>query len=98
MCQWKKDSKVERIRRLGKDKDAKRKKELVGVKSMFKSFASELETSLTSGTPRVDIKPKRQALAAEAPAVEEGCPEPEQPAGEEGGPEAEEQEPSPDGE
>jgi len=91
MCQWKKDAKVERIRRLGKEKDAKRKKELVGVKGMFKNFASELETSLQSGTPRVDLKPKRQSPTNASPALEEGSPSPspEQPSpvpGQEQGP------------
>merc|ERR1719436_1072735 len=59
MCQWKKDARVERIRRMGKEKDAKRKKELVGVKHMFKNFAGELETSLASGTPRTEAPKKR---------------------------------------
>lgn len=31
-----------------------RHEELVGVKGLFKSFASELETNLTKGTPRVE--------------------------------------------
>jgi len=90
MCQWKKDARVERIRRLGKEKDAKRKKELVGVKGMFKSFASELETSLTSGTPRVDVKPKRQSPTSASPAADEGL------AVDDGSPE--QQAPSPEGE
>lgn len=64
MCQWKKDSKVSRIRRMGKEKDAKRKQELVGVKGMFKNFASELENSLQSGTPRVEVKKQRSPTNA----------------------------------
>merc|ERR1719343_103275 len=78
MCQWKKYSRVESLRRMGKDKDAKRKKELVGVKSQFKNFAAELETSLAVGTPRVEVKPRRQPPTSETPAVEEGSPAPEQ--------------------
>lgn len=70
MCQWKKDARVERIRRMGKEKDTKRKKELVGVKGMFKNFASELENSLMSGTPRVEVKPKRAPQAELPPAPE----------------------------
>merc|ERR1712165_222632 len=69
MCQWRKDAKVERIRRLGKEKDAKRKKELVGVKGMFKNFASELETSLQRGTPRIEVGKKQKSPTN---AVEEG--------------------------
>jgi len=51
---WKRDARCDRLRRLGKEKNEKRKKELVGVKGLFKNFANELETSLTKGTPRVD--------------------------------------------
>jgi len=61
LCHWKKDTRVERIRRMGKDKDSKRKKELVGVKGMFKTFAAELETSLQLGTPRVEVSAKNKA-------------------------------------
>merc|ERR1740121_3106661 len=64
MCQWKKDTRVERIRRMGKEKDNKRKKELVGVKHMFKNFAGELETSLQSGTPRIEAPKKRSPTHA----------------------------------
>jgi len=68
MCQWKKDAKVSRIRSMGKEKDAKRKQELVGVKSMFKNFTSELDASLNVGTPRVeDVKKQRSP----APVVED---------------------------
>merc|ERR1740138_1902571 len=49
---WKRDSKVERIKRIGKEKNMKRKQELLGVKGLFKNFASELECSLKEGTPR----------------------------------------------
>jgi hypothetical protein len=56
MCTWKKEVKVESIRRMGKEKDAKRKGELAGVKGSFKNFASELDSMLQSGTPRVDVK------------------------------------------
>jgi len=61
MCQWKKDAKVSRIRRMGKEKDGARKQELVGVKSMFKNFASELEAGLSAGTPRVETTKKQKS-------------------------------------
>lgn len=51
---WKRESKYERICRLGRDKNDKRKKELIGVRGLFKSFAQDLETNLTNGTPRVE--------------------------------------------
>jgi len=66
MCQWKKDVRVERIRRMGKEKDNKRKKELVGVKGMFKNFASELESSLQLGTPRVEVPAKNRTSPTNA--------------------------------
>jgi len=50
---WKRETRIEKVRRWGKDKNNKRKQELIGVKGLFKSFADELETSLKEGTPRV---------------------------------------------
>merc|ERR1712217_54409 len=79
MCQWKKYSRVEGLRRKGKDKDAQRKKELVGVKSTFKNFASDLENFLAVPTPRTDVKPNRGSPSHAAPAVEGGNPETEAP-------------------
>mmetsp|Transcript_43962 Transcript_43962/g.140898 ORF Transcript_43962/g.140898 Transcript_43962/m.140898 type:complete len:593 (+) Transcript_43962:143-1921(+) len=59
---WKMQTKVERTIRLGREKNEKRKKELMGVKGLFKDFACELETNLSKGTPRVDdLKPRRRA-------------------------------------
>jgi len=51
---WKRDTKVERMRRYGREKNKKRKDQLVGVKGLFKNFASELENGLKEGTPRID--------------------------------------------
>jgi len=53
---WKRDTKVERMRRYGREKNKKRKDQLVGVKGLFKNFASELENGLKEGTPRIDEK------------------------------------------
>eukprot|EP00747_Dinoflagellata_sp_TGD_P163974 gnl/TRDRNA2_/TRDRNA2_183279_c0_seq1.p1 gnl/TRDRNA2_/TRDRNA2_183279_c0~~gnl/TRDRNA2_/TRDRNA2_183279_c0_seq1.p1 ORF type:complete len:543 (-),score=152.58 gnl/TRDRNA2_/TRDRNA2_183279_c0_seq1:128-1756(-) len=49
---WKKIAKLERIRRNGKEKNERRKKQLNGVKGLFKNFATELEQSIKEGTPR----------------------------------------------
>merc|ERR1719343_1361077 len=96
-CHWKKTFRVERIRRMGKEKDAKRKGELASVKSGFKDFAKELEASLQIGTPRVELPKRRPPPAAvedapaaeEAPAAAEEAPAVEAaPAAEEGGPAA----------
>lgn len=60
--QWKKDTKVDRMRRNGKDKNDKRKQQLVGVKGLFKNFATELESGIKDGTPRIDpakLKPNK---------------------------------------
>mmetsp|Transcript_69159 Transcript_69159/g.202985 ORF Transcript_69159/g.202985 Transcript_69159/m.202985 type:complete len:534 (-) Transcript_69159:185-1786(-) len=51
---WKREWKMETMRRYGKEKNDKRKKELIGVKGLFKDFASSLETTLQQGTPRVE--------------------------------------------
>eukprot|EP00416_Gambierdiscus_australes_P046652 CAMPEP_0171101086 /NCGR_PEP_ID=MMETSP0766_2-20121228/53954_1 /TAXON_ID=439317 /ORGANISM="Gambierdiscus australes, Strain CAWD 149" /LENGTH=536 /DNA_ID=CAMNT_0011561045 /DNA_START=62 /DNA_END=1672 /DNA_ORIENTATION=- len=53
---WKGECRCERMRRYGKEKNNKRKQELIGVKGLFKNFANELETSLKEGTPRVEGK------------------------------------------
>lgn len=66
MCTWKKVTKIEKIRRMGKEKDAKRKGELVGVKNMFKNFSSELEANLQSATPRIDVAKPIQRKTSEA--------------------------------
>merc|ERR1712079_841382 len=57
-CLWKREAKVERMRRFGKEKNLKRKQELQGVKGLFKNFASELEENLKEGTPRVEVTAK----------------------------------------
>eukprot|EP00429_Kryptoperidinium_foliaceum_P068720 CAMPEP_0176066478 /NCGR_PEP_ID=MMETSP0120_2-20121206/33175_1 /TAXON_ID=160619 /ORGANISM="Kryptoperidinium foliaceum, Strain CCMP 1326" /LENGTH=530 /DNA_ID=CAMNT_0017400083 /DNA_START=105 /DNA_END=1697 /DNA_ORIENTATION=+ len=63
---WKRESRISTLRRLGKEKNEKRKKELVDVKGLFKSFATDLETNLTRGTPRVESpKPLRAGPRAD---------------------------------
>jgi len=51
---WKRETKVERMRRFAKDKNTKKKQQLVGVKGLFKNFANELEAGLKEGTPRIE--------------------------------------------
>jgi len=51
---WKRETKVELMRRYAKDKNMKKKQQLVGVKGLFKNFANELEAGLKEGTPRVE--------------------------------------------
>jgi len=51
---WKRDAKIERVVRYGRETNLRRKEKLVEVKGLFKNFASELETNLKEGTPRVD--------------------------------------------
>mmetsp|Transcript_33539 Transcript_33539/g.85811 ORF Transcript_33539/g.85811 Transcript_33539/m.85811 type:complete len:529 (+) Transcript_33539:108-1694(+) len=64
--QWKREYRTECMRRFGKERNDKRKKELVGVKGLFKDFANNLETTLNSGTPRVeDIKSRSRTRAVE---------------------------------
>merc|ERR1711959_260411 len=50
---WKRETKVELMRRYAKDKNMKKRQQLVGVKGLFKNFANELEAGLKDGTPRV---------------------------------------------
>lgn len=52
----KREIKVERAKRYFKDKNEKKKQDLIGVKGLFKNFASELETNLKKGTPRLEGK------------------------------------------
>jgi len=51
---WKKETRVERMRRYGKERNNKKKQQVLGVKGLFRNFASELESGLKDGTPRVD--------------------------------------------
>ncbi|CAJ1436288.1 unnamed protein product, partial [Effrenium voratum] len=55
-CMWKRETKVERMRRYGRERNERRKKDLASVKGLFRNFASELETSLKQGTPRVEVR------------------------------------------
>mmetsp|Transcript_17577 Transcript_17577/g.30784 ORF Transcript_17577/g.30784 Transcript_17577/m.30784 type:complete len:537 (-) Transcript_17577:45-1655(-) len=55
VCIWKRETRVERMRRYGKQKNDKRKQDLMGVKGLFRSFANDLESSLKAGTPRVEV-------------------------------------------
>merc|ERR1711998_232744 len=50
---WKRETRVERMKRYAKDKNNKKKQQLLGVKGLFKNFANELEQGLKEGTPRV---------------------------------------------
>jgi len=68
---WKKDTKVERMRRWAKEKNDKKKKQLVGVKGLFKNFATELEQGLKDGTPRTDAS-KRKGKSSGAPSPKSG--------------------------
>jgi len=49
---WKREMRVERMRRWARDKNLKKKQQLMGVKGLFKNFANELEAGLQGGTPR----------------------------------------------
>jgi hypothetical protein len=53
---WKRDAKLDRMKRYGQAKNQQRKQQLVNVKGLFKNFAGELENGLKEGTPRVDLK------------------------------------------
>merc|ERR1712072_1034863 len=53
---WKRESKLERMKRYGQAKNNARKQQLHNVKGLFKNFAGELEQGLKEGTPRVDMK------------------------------------------
>jgi len=65
---WKREWKCERLKRYGQEKNMRRKQELIGVKGLFKNFASELETSLKEGTPR-DAKSAKKRSGSTAPAA-----------------------------
>lgn len=54
---WKRDMLLERVHHWGRQTNERRKQELSGVKGLFKSFAAELETSISAGTPRVLPQP-----------------------------------------
>jgi len=58
---WKREAKIEGMRRSGQNKDGKRKEQLAGVKDLFKNFASDLDAGLKAGTPRVETGAERAA-------------------------------------
>jgi hypothetical protein len=58
---WLKEVKVERMRRWAKDKNIKKKNQLLGVKGLFRNFANELEAGLKEGTPRVETMKKKSS-------------------------------------
>merc|ERR1719174_2488632 len=51
---WKRECRVQRMTRYARDKNSKKKQQLIGVKGLFKNFANELEAGLKEGTPRVE--------------------------------------------
>merc|ERR1712023_23833 len=51
---WKRETRVQRMKRYAQDKNNKKKQQLIGVKGLFKNFANELEAGLKEGTPRVE--------------------------------------------
>merc|ERR1712159_204044 len=62
---WKRETKVNRMKRYAQDKNNKKKQQLIGVKGLFKNFANELEAGLKEGTPRVAsdggaVQPKKK--------------------------------------
>merc|ERR1740129_1562205 len=70
---WKREWKCARLKRYGQEKNMRRKQELIGVKGLFKNFASELETSLKEGTPRVEVS-KAQKQRARSSSHSKGDP------------------------
>lgn len=64
---WKRDCKVETMKRYGKEQNEKRKTQLKGVKGLFKNFASELDAGLQEGTPRVEAPAKPPDAPPAAP-------------------------------
>merc|ERR1712048_350554 len=49
---WKQVTKIERMKRFGKEKSMRRMQELAGVKGAFRNFANELDETLNQATPR----------------------------------------------
>jgi hypothetical protein len=71
---WKRECKVERMRRFARDKNVKKKQQLIGVKGLFKNFANELEAGLKDGTPRPDdiVVTKKRSGRPSPKVIEEG--------------------------
>jgi len=65
---WKQRVKTELMKQWAKEKNAKKKQQLIGVKGLFKNFANELESGLKEGTPRVEaaaLKARRDTSPGE---------------------------------
>lgn len=67
---WKREVKVERMRRYARDKNSKKRQQLIGVKSLFKNFATELESGLKDGTPRVEVASKKRSGRQTSPSAQ----------------------------
>merc|ERR1719491_790115 len=61
---WKKHVKVERMKLWAKEKNNKKKQQLIGVKGLFKNFASELESGLKDGTPRIAAQRSHRSVSS----------------------------------
>merc|ERR1719390_35214 len=66
---WKRETKVERMRRYARDKNTKKKQQLIGVKGLFKNFANELEAGLKDGTPRAEGVVQKKRSGRPSPKV-----------------------------
>merc|ERR1711959_881248 len=76
---WKRETKVTRMKQYAKEKNAKKKQQLVGVKGLFRNFANELETGLKDGTPRA-VENTRSKKRSDRPQVAEDGGYPDGPA------------------
>lgn len=76
---WKREMRTERMRRWARDKNTKKKQQLVGVKGLFKNFANELEAGLKDGTPRA-VENTRSKKRSDRPQVAEDGGYPDGPA------------------
>merc|ERR1719428_1999015 len=69
---WKRETRVQRMKRYAQDKNNKKKQQLIGVKGLFKNFANELEAGLKDGTPRpVEGSPERKRSGRPSPKLSE---------------------------
>lgn len=75
-CYWKREYKTERMRRYARDKNTKKKQQLIGVKGLFKNFANELEAGLKDGTPRPSPQAQTKKRSGRATSVGSGAPSP----------------------
>lgn len=79
-CFWKREIQLQRVKQYGRNRNQKREKELLGVKSLFKDFANKLDKTLDQDTTTPRLQDKGAAKPKRESPPQPRSPQPPQPA------------------